>query len=274
MSLPVWPKPVKQLRHGFGAWGCGQNHLRSSQSLAMTRLRLSFCCRCKRSLPVFRSIKRVPAPGLWPRPCTQTCWRIECRGAPSRRSPAPQPGRLASHHCAATRCRSLFRRRAAAPHRCRSDFQVWPSVPHRSHHVLLVSAVIADACDFHVLAIAKIPSTALETSAVVAAVPTDTSALALRPTRNTIAEFLDDASNFMPWNARKLDAGPQAFLREHITVAHTASQHLDEHVPRTRLRNLARDNREIASRFGNLRAFMGAIATFEVAIMPPAKSQQ
>ena len=51
----------------------------------------------------------------------------------------------------------------------------------RRHHVLLISAVIADAGDFPIPAIAEISAPALTTCAVVAAVPADTDALSLLP---------------------------------------------------------------------------------------------
>ena len=65
---------------------------------------------------------------------------------------------------------------------------------------------------------------------------------------------MDDACDFMPGNARILNAGP-AILREHVAVANTTGLHLDENLPRTGLRNLPLDDLEISSRFGNLRNF-------------------
>ena len=60
---------------------------------------------------------------------------------------------------------------------------------HRSHHVLLVSAVIADARNFQIPAIAKISAPACETRAVLAAVPADADALPLLPRGNTRAQL-------------------------------------------------------------------------------------
>ena len=79
----------------------------------------------------------------------------------------------------------------------------------RSHHVLLVSAVIADARNFQVPAIAKISAPARETRAVLAAVPADTDALSLLPRGNTGTQFIDDARDFVSWNAGILNAGPR-----------------------------------------------------------------
>ena len=113
---------------------------------------------------------------------------------------------------------------------------------HRSHHVLLVSAVIADARNFQVPAIAKISAPALATRAVMAAVPADADALSLLPLGNTVTQFVDDADDFMSGNAGILNSGPLAFLREHVTVANATGLHLDAHLSCTRLRNLALDD--------------------------------
>src|SRR5262249_42626650 len=59
----------------------------------------------------------------------------------------------------------------------------------RSHHVLLISAVIADAWNFQIPAIAKISTLALAAGVVVAAVPADAGALPPAPHGNTGADF-------------------------------------------------------------------------------------
>ena len=124
---------------------------------------------------------------------------------------------------------------------------------HGSHHVLLVSTVIADAANFQVPAIAEISAPALPTRVVLAAVPADADTLPLLPCGNTVAHFIDDACHFMSGNARILNSRPQAFFREHVTVANAAGLHLDPHLSCIRLRNLALDDLEICSGFGNLR---------------------
>src|SRR5438046_1729973 len=111
---------------------------------------------------------------------------------------------------------------------------------------------IADARNFQILAVAKISATTRETRTVVAAVPADADALPLLPLGNTVAQFIDDARDFMPWNARILNSGPRALFREHVTVADAAGLHLDEHVSCAWLRNLSLDNLEIGSRLRNL----------------------
>src|SRR5260370_41279087 len=85
--------------------------------------------------------------------------------------------------------------------------------------------------------------------------PTDTDALSLFPHGNTGTQFIDDARDFVPWNAGILNSGPGAFLRQHVAVANTAGVHLDAHLSCTRLGKLALDDLEIASRLGNLRHF-------------------
>jgi len=58
-------------------------------------------------------------------------------------------------------------------------------------------------------------------------------------------------------NAGKLNAGPRAFFREHVTVASTTGLHLDPHVSYPRRGNLALDDLEIGSRCRNLRYLHG-----------------
>jgi hypothetical protein len=122
---------------------------------------------------------------------------------------------------------------------------------------LLVSAVIADARNLLIPAVAKISAAALQARAVVAAVPADTDALAFLPLGNASAQFIDNARHFMPWNTGILNSGQIAFFREHITVANTTGLHLDENLSRTGFGNLALHNLEITARFGNLRRFHG-----------------
>ena len=99
---------------------------------------------------------------------------------------------------------------------------------------MLVSAVITDARNFQVPAIAKISAPALETRAVVAAVPADADTLPLLPLGNTGTHFIDDARDFVSWNAGILNSGPIAFFREQVTVADTTGLHLDAHLSYTR----------------------------------------
>jgi hypothetical protein len=120
---------------------------------------------------------------------------------------------------------------------------------------LLISTVIADATNFQVLAIAEISAPALAARVVLPAMPTYAHALPLFPGGNAGTHFVDDARHFVSWNAGILNSGPQAFFREHVTMAHTASLHFDPNVPCIRRRNLALDDFEIRSGLGHLGRF-------------------
>src|SRR5262249_3851215 len=122
-------------------------------------------------------------------------------------------------------------------------------------HVLLVSAVIGDSWNLQIPTIPKISTPARGTGAVMAAVPADPHALTLLPRGNTSADFIDDARHFMSGNAGILNAGPGAFFREHVTAANATRLHLNAHLSRTRLRNVALDDLEIGSRLRDLRYF-------------------
>jgi len=117
---------------------------------------------------------------------------------------------------------------------------------------LLVSAVIADARNFQIPAITKISAPTRDARAVAATVPADTYTLPLVLLGNTGAQFIDDPRHFVSWNAGILNTGPQAFFREHITVANSTSLHFDAHVSYIQLRNLALNDLKICSWTGNL----------------------
>ena len=127
---------------------------------------------------------------------------------------------------------------------------------------MLVSAVIADARNFHVHAIAKISAAAVTTRIVMAPVPADADALSLLPLGNTGAQFIDDARDFVSWNARILNSWPGAFFREHVTVANAAGLYLDAHFSCNRIRNLALDDFEIGSWLGDLGCFHWCYSDF------------
>jgi hypothetical protein len=120
---------------------------------------------------------------------------------------------------------------------------------------LLVSTVVADAGNFQIPAIAKIPAPALATRTILTSMPANADALPLLPRGNSSAHFIDDAGDFVPWNAGILNSRPGAFFRENVTVADTTGLHLDPHVSCVRHRNLALYDLEIRSGSGNLRHF-------------------
>src|SRR5260370_32626516 len=112
---------------------------------------------------------------------------------------------------------------------------------------------IADARNFHILTNSKTSAPARDACAVMATMPANAGALSLFPLGNTRTHFINDARDFVPWNARILNAGPDAFFCEQVTVAHTACLHLDAHLSSSRLGNLSLDDFKICSRFRNLR---------------------
>ncbi len=173
---------------------------------------------------------------------TQTADTLHCNKVTGKRTAVPQRVE-GSNPRAEQRC--CFNVTETFRYRCQRL--------HGSHHVLLVSPVIADAGNFQIPAIAKISAPARQTRAILAPVPSNTDTLSLLPLGNIGTHFIDDAGHLMSGNARILNSGPCALFREHITVAHTTGLHLDPHVSCTRLRNLALDDLEISSGTGDLR---------------------
>src|SRR4029077_3577416 len=94
---------------------------------------------------------------------------------------------------------------------------------------------------------------ALETRAVMAAVPADAGPLPRLPLGNTGTQFVADARDLVPWNARILNSRPRAFFGEQVTVADAARLHLDAHFSCTRSGNFPLNDLEIASRLRDLR---------------------
>jgi hypothetical protein len=86
-----------------------------------------------------------------------------------------------------------------------------------------------------------------------AAMPTDTDALTQLPLGNAVAQFVDDARDFMSRNPRILNAGPRAFDRKHVTVTNPTSLHPDPDLSRARLGDLALHDLETRAGLGNLR---------------------
>ena len=118
---------------------------------------------------------------------------------------------------------------------------------------MLISSVIADARNFQIPAIAKISAPTLETRAVMAAVPTDTHALAYSPPGNTGTNLMNDTGYLVPWHARIFDARSRALFGEQVAMTDAAGMDLDKNVSRTGLGNLALNDLEIGPGFGNRR---------------------
>jgi hypothetical protein len=117
---------------------------------------------------------------------------------------------------------------------------------------LLISSVVADACNLGVAAVKEVSTPALVTRIVLPAMPTDADALSLLPGGDLGAEFIDDAGNFVPRNPGILNSRPEAFLHKHVTVANATGLDFDPHLASAGLRNLALDDLEISSGFRNL----------------------
>src|SRR5450631_1432971 len=110
-------------------------------------------------------------------------------------------------------------------------------------HVFGVAAVTRDARHFTVdQAHRKISTPAGIAIAATAAEPAHTHALADFPAFYAFAQRVNHAGGFVPRHAGIGDAGPQSFLCQHVAVAHAAGLHLDAHVARPRVRNVALDN--------------------------------
>ena len=118
---------------------------------------------------------------------------------------------------------------------------------------MLVSAVVADARNFQIAAIAKIAASARGTRIVLTAVPPNTDALTILPVRNAGAELIDHAHHLMSWNTWVLNSRPRAFFRESVTAADATGLYLHPHVSRARIRHLAVNDLEFSSRLRNLR---------------------
>src|SRR5260370_30208757 len=102
---------------------------------------------------------------------------------------------------------------------------------------------------------ASAPRGACARGACGTAMPSNADTLPLLPGGNTGPDLIDAPCHFMSGDARELNARPQALFGEHVTVANTTCLHLDPHMSRLRLRNLALNDLKICSGTGNLRYF-------------------
>src|SRR5579871_603537 len=132
----------------------------------------------------------------------------------------------------------------------------------RSHHVLLISAVVVDARNFHVLAVSEISTPAFAAGVVVPAVPADPHTLPLRPDRYSGADFVNRPCHLMSRNAGVLNARDEAIFGEYIAVAYTTCLHPNAHLPCIGFRNSALDDLEGRSRFRNLSDSHGRYRSF------------
>ena len=124
-----------------------------------------------------------------------------------------------------------------------------------SDHELLIAAVVRDAGDFEIAAIAKVAAAALEAGVVLSAMPADANALALLPGCDAGAELVDETGNFVAGNARIFEPGPEAFLGEDVTMADATGLDFDTDLIGAGRGDFAFDNLEVGAGFGDLGDF-------------------
>src|SRR5262245_42098626 len=101
----------------------------------------------------------------------------------------------------------------------------------RSDHVLLITAVIADARNLEILAITEVSSATLAASIILSSVPADTASRPAFPRRHTGANLVDDTRHFMSRNAGILKSRPESVFCEDIAMTDSASLNLNSHLP-------------------------------------------
>jgi hypothetical protein len=120
------------------------------------------------------------------------------------------------------------------------------------NQVFRVTAVMADAGNFSVLAENEIAAAAGIASETMTAVPSDADALAGFPVRNVSADSVDAAGNFMSGNAWILNAGPMAFFYESVAVADAAGFDFNPYLAADGIGNISFDEFEITAGFADL----------------------
>jgi hypothetical protein len=120
------------------------------------------------------------------------------------------------------------------------------------NHVFGVTAVVADAGNFSVLAENEIAAAAGIASETMAAVPPDADALAGFPVSNVGTDSVDAAGDFVSGNAWILDAGPIAFFYERVTVADAAGLDFNSYLGAAGFGNISFDEFEITAGFADL----------------------
>src|SRR5439155_22872159 len=86
------------------------------------------------------------------------------------------------------------------------------------------------------------------------AMPSDSDALSRCPSRDTCANRIDDAGDFVTEHARVLNAGKDPVLRIRVTVADAAGLNLDSDRSGARLRDITFDELKGALRARDLHA--------------------
>src|SRR5258706_6526829 len=102
-------------------------------------------------------------------------------------------------------------------------------------HVLGVAAVVVDASDFKLHAVAEIAAAAVEAGIVLPAVPAHADALTLLPRGDTWAELGDYAGDFVAGRTRGGQARPQPGLDQYVAGANNPGLQPDRGPNRDRL---------------------------------------
>src|SRR4051794_10668711 len=137
----------------------------------------------------------------------------------------------------------------------RSRFNSVKTIRHGRHrfprrdHVFGVAAVVVNAGPFFVGAINEIPSPALDTSEVVAAVPAHPDFLTFFQRRHVLADFVDHAGDLVARRARVLNPRHQSIFNDVIAEADAAGGDLDAHLPAARGGDVALYELEVGSCF-------------------------
>jgi len=113
----------------------------------------------------------------------------------------------------------------------------------RRHHVIRVATIERDACNLERdLAADEVAAATCVAISAMAAMPANPDTLADFPLRHSISQRINQADDFMAWNAGILKTGPLALLHQRVTVTNAAGLDFDTDPVAGRLRYIALDN--------------------------------
>ena len=245
MNLPVGAKPSINSGHSFLSWALSPKlPVRRPVFVAASAAVSLRCCRCSTlSAEVSLRARRFSS-------STPNSRNLAAKFVRELNSKVPQTAD-ALHRNKTTRRRAAVSQRVKGRDsrtKQRRCFGVAQRVGYYrqcfdgSDHVLLISPVVADSCDFGVAAVKEVSTPAFETRVVTPTIPAHADTLSLLPSGDLGTQFINDACNLVPRNPRVLNSWPETFFHEHVAVANTTGLHLDQHLPCIRLRNLAFDD--------------------------------
>jgi hypothetical protein len=114
---------------------------------------------------------------------------------------------------------------------------------------------MSEGGNFLSLAVDEIAAAASIAGEIVATVPSHSYTLAGFPVGDVSTDGVDAAGNFVPRNARVLDAGPITFLDQRIAVADAAGFDFNADLVARGLGNISFDEFEVAAGFADLNCF-------------------